>query len=333
MTNGGGRVLPLRILIRTFVCAAGAHRPDVRGEIKYNQKHYDYGNFNTEVCEPAVGLGVQGAVLRPEEQAGSDRAAERVPPAGKAGVRPGVRLHGVAGRDPIEQGVARGPALYGRGGWGVHRGGPAERPTTLLPPLRVLRVADLRPRVGEGRRAALRPSAGLPDRADGSGLRLRSDRRRVGGALHGPLHLPRKGERPGGGRDNFDYICRVVPVREAQLRGVPDGRGAVVLDAEEHGADGAGSGERRHADASGAGAPAGVWAAGFGTEKRAKYDADMITERDMYNILETAKEEGFSEGEAKGKAEVARKMLAAGMPAEQITEFTGLTAEQLAALK
>ena len=73
--------------------------------------------------------------------------------------------------------------------------------------------------------------------------------------------------------------------------------------------------------------------AGFGTEKRAKYDADMITERDMYNILETAKEEGFSEGEAKGKAEVARKMLAAGMPAEQITEFTGLTAEQLAALK
>lgn len=77
--------------------------------------------------------------------------------------------------------------------------------------------------------------------------------------------------------------------------------------------------------------------AGFGTEKRAKYDADMITERDMYNILETAKEEGFSEGEAKGKAEgkaeIARKMLAAGIPAEQITEFTGLTAEQLAALK
>ena len=77
--------------------------------------------------------------------------------------------------------------------------------------------------------------------------------------------------------------------------------------------------------------------AGFGTEKRAKYDADMITERDMYNILETAKEEGFAEGEAKGKAEgkaeIARKMLAAGMPAEQITEFTGLTAEQLAALK
>ena len=57
----------------------------------------------------------------------------------------------------------------------------------------------------------------------------------------------------------------------------------------------------------------------------------------MYNILETAKEEGFAEGKAKGKAEgkaeVARKMLAAGMSAEQVSEFTGFDAEQLAALK
>ena len=85
--------------------------------------------------------------------------------------------------------------------------------------------------------------------------------------------------------------------------------------------------------------------AGFSREKRAKYDADMITERDMYNILETAKEEGLeagraegreegiAEGKSEGKAEVARKMLAAGMPEEQITEFTGLSAEQLADLK
>ena len=85
--------------------------------------------------------------------------------------------------------------------------------------------------------------------------------------------------------------------------------------------------------------------AGFSREKRAKYDADMITERDMYNILETAREEGLeagraegreeglAEGKSEGKAEVARKMLAAGMPEEQITEFTGLSAEQLADLK
>ena len=45
--------------------------------------------------------------------------------------------------------------------------------------------------------------------------------------------------------------------------------------------------------------------AGFSKEKRAKYDADMITERDMYNIIETARQEGredgLAEGEAKGR--------------------------------
>jgi len=44
-------------------------------------------------------------------------------------------------------------------------------------------------------------------------------------------------------------------------------------------------------------------------------------------------EYGPEAGLADGKAEVARKMMAAGMPAEQISEFTGLTAEQLSALK
>ena len=44
-------------------------------------------------------------------------------------------------------------------------------------------------------------------------------------------------------------------------------------------------------------------------------------------------EYGPEAGLADCKAEVARKMMAAGMPAEQISEFTGLTAEQLSALK
>ena len=73
--------------------------------------------------------------------------------------------------------------------------------------------------------------------------------------------------------------------------------------------------------------------AGFSKEKRAKYDADMITERDMYNIIETARQEGREAGLAEGEARVAKKMLAAGMPEEKIIEFTGLNAEQLAALK
>ena len=67
----------------------------------------------------------------------------------------------------------------------------------------------------------------------------------------------------------------------------------------------------------------------------------MITERDYQNILATAREQGhdagFAEGEARGiergRAEVARKLLASGMPESQVAEFTGLTAEQLEELK
>ena len=93
--------------------------------------------------------------------------------------------------------------------------------------------------------------------------------------------------------------------------------------------------------------------AGFSREKRTKYDADMITERDYQNILATAREQGhdagfaegreagraagLAEGEARGiergRAEVARRLLASGMPESQVSEFTGLTAEQLEELK
>ena len=73
--------------------------------------------------------------------------------------------------------------------------------------------------------------------------------------------------------------------------------------------------------------------AGFSREKRTKYDADMITERDYQNILATAREQGLAEGEARGKLAIARKLLASGMPEYQVAEFTGLTAEQLEELK
>ena len=73
--------------------------------------------------------------------------------------------------------------------------------------------------------------------------------------------------------------------------------------------------------------------AGFSREKRTKYDADMITERDYQNILATAREQGLAEGEARGKLAIARKLLASGMPEAQVAEFTGLTAEQLEELK
>ena len=81
--------------------------------------------------------------------------------------------------------------------------------------------------------------------------------------------------------------------------------------------------------------------AAYTKEERNQYENDMMTENDYRNTIDYARDEGReaglaegkAEGRAEGKAEVARKMLAAGMPAEQITEFTGLTVEQLAALK
>ena len=89
--------------------------------------------------------------------------------------------------------------------------------------------------------------------------------------------------------------------------------------------------------------------AAYTKEERDQYENDMMTENDYRNTIDYARDEGRqegreaglaegkaegrAEGKVEGKAEVARKMLAAGMPAEQITEFTGLTAEQLAALK
>ena len=68
---------------------------------------------------------------------------------------------------------------------------------------------------------------------------------------------------------------------------------------------------------------------GFNKEKRARYDADMITERDYYNILETAKKEG----EAAAASQIAKKLLASGMPEAQVADITGLTAGQVAGLK
>ena len=68
---------------------------------------------------------------------------------------------------------------------------------------------------------------------------------------------------------------------------------------------------------------------GFNKEKRAKYDADMITERDYYNILETAKKEG----KAETAIQIAAKLLASGMPEAQVAEITSLTAGQVAGLK
>ena len=82
----------------------------------------------------------------------------------------------------------------------------------------------------------------------------------------------------------------------------------------------------------------------FGKDKRKQYDEDMYDEKRRRGELKAAREDGLAEGEARGhqaglaegearaQAEMARKMLAAGMPLEQIVQFTGLDAEAVEAL-
>ena len=69
--------------------------------------------------------------------------------------------------------------------------------------------------------------------------------------------------------------------------------------------------------------------AAYTREERNQYESDMMNENDYRNTIEYAREAGLAEGETR----VAKKMLAAGEPIEKIIEFTGLSAEQLAALK
>ena len=70
----------------------------------------------------------------------------------------------------------------------------------------------------------------------------------------------------------------------------------------------------------------------------------MITERDYYNIIETAKDDGREQGRAEGlqagieqgsreaAAKIAKAMLADGEPVERVCRLTGLTLEQINAL-
>ena len=66
------------------------------------------------------------------------------------------------------------------------------------------------------------------------------------------------------------------------------------------------------------------------------YDKIMTTKLDIIaqiNYAERkAREEGAAEGETRGKAEVARNMLAKGIAADVVSECTGLSVEEVQAL-
>ena len=59
----------------------------------------------------------------------------------------------------------------------------------------------------------------------------------------------------------------------------------------------------------------------------------MTTERDLRNQMAYASQEAIEEGRAEVRAEVAREMLADGIPVDKIAKYTELSIEEIAALK
>ena len=67
----------------------------------------------------------------------------------------------------------------------------------------------------------------------------------------------------------------------------------------------------------------------FDKAQKLSYEKNMITERDYYNIINTAKKDGIRAGLQEGKAEVAGAMKRMGIPVETITQATGLSREEI----
>ena len=78
----------------------------------------------------------------------------------------------------------------------------------------------------------------------------------------------------------------------------------------------------------------------FDRDRRLTYEKDMITERDYWNIIDTAARQGRAEGLAEGKAEglaegrikIARALKEQGVAAGTISAATGLSIEEIEAL-
>ena len=71
----------------------------------------------------------------------------------------------------------------------------------------------------------------------------------------------------------------------------------------------------------------------FAPDERVKYEHDMTTERDRLNQLDYAMEKGMEKGREEGREEVARNLLKMSMPVADIAKATGLSEDQILALK
>jgi predicted transposase/invertase (TIGR01784 family) len=68
-------------------------------------------------------------------------------------------------------------------------------------------------------------------------------------------------------------------------------------------------------------------------ELRDRYIDSLNSYRDLQNSLDTAKAEGKAEGKVEERFEIVRNGLRAGLPVEIISQITGLSAEEIEALK
>ena len=68
-------------------------------------------------------------------------------------------------------------------------------------------------------------------------------------------------------------------------------------------------------------------------DTRDKVIHKMTTERDLRNQMAYARQEAIEEGLTEARAEVARGMLADGMPVDKIAKYTNLSIEEIEALK
>ena len=75
----------------------------------------------------------------------------------------------------------------------------------------------------------------------------------------------------------------------------------------------------------------------FTAAEQVSYVKDQQMKYDYENVMEYAKEQahdsGFSEGEARKGLEIARNLLAMGLPADQIVRATGLSSAEVSALR
>ena len=71
----------------------------------------------------------------------------------------------------------------------------------------------------------------------------------------------------------------------------------------------------------------------FAPKERSEYIKQMITIRDIVNQMATAEEKGEARGRANAMRKMAQRMLKAGEEPSRVSEFTGLSQEEVLALQ